>query len=305
MKRLSIMCTGIYNFDTIVQREYPEGPQKQRTFKENELYAGIGGTCGNVACMTSYLGADTYPIAQFDQSEQGFKLKADMEKYGCDTRFVENIPNGGTVLLRCTHKLNAEGEHTASFRATGPASRFARRKHLRAKDEAPAFLEKLDFTPDVYFFDCAAAGNRALAEGLRQKGTLVYFEPENEDNLKKAVAVSDIVKFSGEKVTDTSFCNEYQDKLFIQTLGANGLQFSLRGGEWVKVDPVPVDNVVDWEGCGDTTSSVFICQLGEMGTLKIGDMTEETVKKALEAAVAKAALCTQYMGSLGWVNAKR
>lgn len=88
-----------------------------------------------------------------------------------------------------------------------PGSRFPKRRFLRARDEAPAFMENLDFTLDIYFFDAAEAGLRYLAAELRKRGVLIYF--------------------------DLSFVYQYADKLFIRTMGADGLEFKLCGQEWI------------------------------------------------------------------------
>ena len=66
--------------------------------------------------------------------------------------------------------------------------------------------------------------------------------------------------------------------------------------------PIEVNNVVDWEGCGDTVSAVFINELGKMGLPNMSELTEEQIKAALKIAVEKAALCTQYYGSKGWIK---
>ena len=110
------------------------------------------------------------------------------------------------------------------------------------------------------------------------------------------------MKFSDENVSDLSFCNEYKDKLFIQTQGAKGLQFKLREGAWIHVDPVQVDNVVDWEGCGDSVTAVFLNELGRIGLPHVSYLTEEQVLSALKVAVETAALCTQYYGSKSWLK---
>lgn len=107
---------------------------------------------------------------------------------------------GGTTLLRCTHKKDAEGNHLMSVRAGSPGgSRFPKRHFLRARDEAPVFLSALKDTPAVFFFDDPAARNRALAKGLKEHGSLVYFEPSriasNAD--LEAVALSDIIGSKG------------------------------------------------------------------------------------------------------------
>ena len=157
------LLSGNFALDTIVTRDYPDGfvVGKSNKFTETIVAETVGNTCGNVACMLAYLGVQTFPIAHLDLSEQGVQIKSDLERYGADVRFVENRASGGTTLLRCTHKRDkTTGEHTVSFRATSPGSRFPKRRFLRVRDEAPAFMENLDFTPDVFFFDAAEAGLR-------------------------------------------------------------------------------------------------------------------------------------------------
>ena len=310
MKKTCLL-SGNFAFDTIVTRDYPNGfvVGKTNKFTETIVAECVGNTCGNVAAILPYLGVESFPVAHLDLSEQGLQIKDDLQQYGADVRFVQNSANGGTTLLRCTHKRDKmTGEHTASFRATSPGSRFPRRRFLRVRDEAPAFIEKLDFTPDVFFFDAAEAGLRYLAGELRNKGTLVYFEPESDaDKAKflKAVEVSDIVKFSHEKVSDLDFVAQNSDKLFIRTLGAEGLEFNLCGKGWVKIDSVPNDNVVDWEGAGDWTTSQFIACLCEKDILSIGQMSIENIRECLEKACQTASRSVSYLGSKGMIEAEK
>ena len=307
--RKTCLLSGNFALDTIVTRYYPNGftVGKSNKFVENIFAETVGNTCGNVACMLAYLGVQTFPIAQLDLSEQGLQIKSDLERYGADVRFVQNSASGGTTLLRCTHKRDkTTGEHTVSFRATSPGSRFPKRRFLRVRDEAPAFMESLDFTPDVFFFDAAEAGLRYLAGELRKRCTLVYFEPESDadkNKFLKAVEVSDIVKFSHEKVGDISFTAQYKDKLFIRTMGADGLEFNLCGQGWVKVDSVPNDNVVDWEGAGDWTTSQFITSLCERDIFSISHMTTDSVRECLALACATASRSVSYLGSKGMIDA--
>ena len=301
---------GNFALDTIVTRDYPNGfvVGKSNKFTETIAAETVGNTCGNVACMLAYLGVQTFPIAHFDLSKQGLKMTEDLQRYGADVRFVENSASGGTTLLRCTYKRDkTTGEHIVSFRATSPGSRFPKRRFLRVRDEAPVFMESLDFTPDVFFFDAAEAGLRYLAGELRKRGTLVYFEPESDADKKKllkAVEVSDIVKFSNEKVGDLSFVGQYDNKLFIRTLGVDGLEFNLCGQGWGRVAPVSNDNVVDWEGAGDWTNSQFIACLCERGILSIAQMTIDSVKECLETACRTASRSVSYLGSKGMIDAE-
>ena len=307
MKKTCLL-SGNFALDTIVTRDYPNGfvVGRSNKFTETIVTETVGNTCGNVACMLAYLGVQTFPIAHLDLSEQGMQIKSDLKRYGADVRFVENSESGGTTLLRCTHKRDkTTGEHTVSFRATSPGSRFPKRRFLRVRDEAPAFMESLDFTPDVFFFDAAEAGLRYLAGELRKRGTLVYFEPESDaekNKFLKAIEVSNIIKFSHEKVGDISFTAEYKDKLFIRTMGADGLEFNLCRQGWVKVASVPNENVVDWEGAGDWTTSQFIACLCERDILSISQMTTDSVRECLEIACKTASRSVSYMGSKGMID---
>ena len=82
-----ILGSGIYNLDTNVVREYPDGPGSRR-FTETVLGDEVGGTCGNVMCLLSVLGLKAYPQACLDDSPEGMKMTEDMVSYHCDTRFV-------------------------------------------------------------------------------------------------------------------------------------------------------------------------------------------------------------------------
>ena len=303
--RKSIIGSGIYNLDEILVRDYPAWPLL-RPFTDRPVLEEVGGTCGNVMCILSWMGWDARPQARFDDSPEGLKLTADLARYGCDLRHVSNAPDGGTTLLRCVHKKDADGAHRLACRAGSPGgSRFPRRRFLRVRDEAPAFLEALDGVPDVYFFDDPAAGHRAVARALRERGALVWYEPSRVEGGPglEAVAVSDIVKFSAENIPDVSFTDAFTDKLFIQTLGTEGLRFRLRGGPWTVVPPVHADKVVDTEGAGDWTTAAFINALGEEGRLRVASLDEGTVARLLGRAQHAASLSVGYLSSKGLIAA--
>lgn len=310
---MKIIGSGVYNYDTIVERSYPQGfvVGKKNPFVENVISAEVGGTCGNVMCMLAYHGEEVYPQAQFDLSEQGLQLKADLERYGCDTRYVENISSGGTAMLDCTHKRDkATGAHTISFRAYGPNSRFAKRKQLRERDEVPAFLEALTFVPDLYFFDAPEAGPRALAAAFAQKGALVYFESEgdrgneaNERKMRKGFEVSHIIKCSSSNVTAEQLKGYEQGRLLILTDGDKGVRFNLNNGGWITLPPIPNDNVQDWEGAGDWTTATFIHQLSLRGISRMDQLTADVVADCLNEAQKVASKSVSYIGSKGMIRA--
>lgn len=305
------ICGGKIALDYIILRSYPEGFElgKRNKFKDTLIKKSVGNTCGNIATILPYLGVQTYPIGHFDLSEEGKLITADLERYGADTRFVQNTEKGGTTITECLHKRdNKTGENKVSCRLYSPGSRFQKRKYPRGRDEAPAFLETLDFTPDVYFFDAPESGFRVIAEGLRQRGTLVYFEPEGNNEESKfisAIRNSDIIKFSEQRFPDASFCENFKDKLFIQTMGDKGIRFSLCGGEWQTIPPIINSNVVDTEGAGDWTTSQFIACLCERDLLSLDKMTNDSIRECLQKACETASRSVSFLCSKGMIDAEK
>lgn len=295
MKRYICLGAGIFNYDIVALKE----GKTSRTIIEE-----VGGTCGNVMCILSQMGWRAYPIARLDESEYGLRLKDDLQSFGCDTSYVTNAADGGTTLLNVVHRKYADGGHKVSVRASGPqGGRFPNYRFIRI-DRAREILEAMDFAPDVFFFDSPNAGHRVLAEELRKKGTLVYFEPGNlkEPGVGKCIALSDIVKFSQEAIPDVSFTEEYDGKLFIQTMGGDGIRFRLGCSEWVHLPAVQSDGVVDWEGAGDWTTSAFINALMKADALSAVAMTMDIVSEALKEAQSVAVRSISFMGSKGMIR---
>ena len=295
----TIIGTGIFNLDILVKREYPEWPA-MRPFEDRVVLEEVGGTCGNVMSILAWMGWHVRPIACLDNSLEGQKITGDLKRYGCDCQYVTNTPGGGTTILRCTHKLDKEGKHTMSVRAGSPGgSRFPKRHFLRARDEAPVFLDQLIEMPSVFFFDDPAAGNRLLARVLKERGAMVYFEPSrvatNAD--LDAIGASDIIKFSDENVPDVSFADDFHGKIFIQTMGPKGGRVKYRNRPWATIEGINNDNVVDTEGAGDWFTSAFINALAEAGSREY-----ETVMSAVKVAITTSSKSVGYLGSKGMIQ---
>lgn len=300
----TIIGSGIYNLDTIVVRDYPEWP-RLRPFTDNVSLEEVGGTCGNVMSILAWLGWAAKPLACLDDSPEGMKITEDLKRYGCDCRHVTNTPGGGTTLLRCTHKKDQDGKHVMSVRAGSPGgSRFPKRHFLRARDEAPAFLDALTDTPAMFFFDDPAAGNRHIAKGLKERGSLIYFEPSkiatNAD--LEAVGISDIIKFSDENIPDTSFADAYSDKLFIQTMGAKGVRFKLQDQPWMTLNGIHAKSVVDTEGAGDWFTATLINELAEMRMVSMEAYDRDGLVNIIGTAMGIAARSIGHMGSKGLIH---
>lgn len=298
---------GNFNLDEIKFREYPEGTGHLRRFNDVWVAREIGGNAGNVAAELALTGWNVYPVVMFDESVQGSWVIEDLEFYGCNMRYVSSGPKGGTFVFQaCHNRHQKDGSVKMSHRAVGPQSLFPKRHNLTVRDEAPELLATMDFVPDVCFFGSPEAGHRLVAGGLKNRGSVIVYEIQNavEENkaLRESLAVADIVKMSDEHVTPDmadAFVASNPGKLFIHTLGPDGVRFNLRGQGWIHVPAAPA-NVVDTEGAGDAMTSAFI---DAIQNLHVSGMTSGQVLSALETAGKASAQAISYLGAKGHIHA--
>ena len=97
---------------------------------------------------------------------------------------------------------------------------------------------------------------------------------------------------------DVSFADGFDGKLFIQTMGKDGLRYKFRGGEWKTLPGVPNDNVVDTEGAGDCATAAIIYGIVRSGK-RFGDMDEEDIIPILTEAQICASEKVSFLGSKG------
>jgi sugar/nucleoside kinase (ribokinase family) len=133
---------------------------------------------------------------------------------------------------------------------------------------------------------------------------LVYYEPNEpvDRNFLRAVAASDIVKFSNEKHPDVSFTEGFTNKLFIQTMSEKGLRFKLRAEGWITIPPEHNPHAVDGEGAGDWTTSAFIHEMGHHRMLTFDRIHLPNVTHCLEEAQRVASQSVSYIGAKGLIH---
>jgi len=294
-KKLTCLGVGTFPLDNL---------QEKNGKDVKTIYQHVGGTCGNVMSILAWMGWHTLPAARLDDSETGLLIKADLESYGCDTRFVSNTPDGGTTILDIIHKTGRDGKPKTAYMAHSPrGGRFVNHRFWTLK-QAQALFDSLEEMPDVFFFDRCAPGNILLAQLFHERGVLVYYEPNEpvDRNFLRAVAASDIVKFSNEKHPDVSFTEGFTDKLFIQTLNEKGLRFKLRAEGWITIPPEHNPHVVDGEGAGDWTTSAFINEMGHHHMLTFDRIHLPNTWHCLQEAQRVASESVSYIGAKGLIH---
>lgn len=265
----------------------------------------VGGTCGNVMMILSYMGWNAYPIARLDGTKDAMRIQADMIKHNVHTDFI-STSDGKTPVIVQRNFINKDGVPTHKFESrNGKGHFYLDFKPLTIK-QANSVIEKIDFVPKVFFFDRVAPAIYILANAFREKGSMIFFEPSCRGNnlrlFDKCIEVSDIVKFSDQRIKDCSQFESYNDKLIIQTLGGNGLNYRLNS-EWFHQEPVRNDKIIDTAGAGDWTSATLITELFKDKAIhREYSSWGANIGSALKKAQEKGAMSCSYEGARGMMQ---
>ena len=265
----------------------------------------VGGTCGNVMMILSRMGWESYPIARLDETKDAQRIKEDMLNHNVHVDYV-STGDGKTPVIVQRNFINKDGVPTHKFESRNNIGRFYLDFKSLTLKQANEVIEKIDFVPKVFFFDRVSPAILKLATVFKEKGSVIFFEPSSRGGdvklFNKCVEVSDIVKFSDQRIKDVHQFDDIKDKLFIQTQGANGLSFRLNS-EWIHLEPFMNDNVVDTAGAGDWTTAALINELYKDKEVKeIKNLTLAGLKAALNHAQKVGAKSCSYEGARGMMQ---
>lgn len=265
----------------------------------------VGGTCGNVMMILAHMGWDAYPIARLDGTKDGVRVLDDMKKHNVHTDYVSTL-NGKTPVIVQRNFINKDGTPTHKFESRNNMGRFyldfKSLTILQVKD----VIERIDFVPKVFFFDRVSPAIQRLAETFKEKESVIFFEPSNRGGdvkrFNQCVEVADIIKFSDQRIKDIEQFDGYKDKLFIQTQGANGLNYRFNS-EWKHLRSVINEKVVDTAGAGDWTAAALINELFK-SRKGLSGITATEIEIALNEAQKVGAQSCSYEGARGMMQAK-
>lgn len=265
----------------------------------------VGGTCGNVMMILVHMGWDAYPIARLDGTKDTTRLLADMKRNGVHTDYV-STSDGRTPVIVQRNFINKDGVPTHRFESRNNMGRFYLDFKSLTLKQANDVIARIDFVPKVFFFDRVSPAILKLANAFKEKGSVVFFEPSSRGGdvktFNKCVEVSDVVKFSDQRIKDYHQFDGVADKLFIQTQGAEGLIYRLNS-DWNHLEPVHNDNVVDTAGAGDWTAAALINELyKDKEKHEIFNFTPAAIAEALNAAQRIGAQSCSYEGARGMMQ---
>lgn len=147
-----------------------------------------------------------------------------------------------------------------------------------------------------------------MANHYRDKGALVIFEPSSmgdEKQLRKAVDLSHVVKYSHERLSSLSesLGNAFIP-LEIETQGRGGLRYRWNRSpkdttQWKFMPAYEILQPIDEAGSGDWCTAGIIDVLGHLGPRSLAEDTSSAIEQALKIGQALAAINCRFLGARG------
>ena len=84
----------------------------------------VGGTCGNVMMILSYMGWEAYPIARLDGTKDAKRVLDDMKRHNVHMDFV-STQDGKTPVIVQRNFINKDGIPTHKFESRNNMGRLS------------------------------------------------------------------------------------------------------------------------------------------------------------------------------------
>ncbi|HQQ74866.1 MAG TPA: hypothetical protein PK031_06905 [Pseudomonadales bacterium] len=274
--------------------------------KSNEFnFIGVGGTCGNVMTIMSFLGWASFPISRLSDDQNSRNLLKDLKRWGVSTDYTMLEPTADVPIIveEIFTDKNGNSKHRFHWKICPKCGTyFDSFKSVTLPAIEP--IQSMNSPPDVYFFDRATPANIELARHYKDLGSIIYFEPSakaDPKHLKNALLLADVVKYSSQRFQD-SLCSTYKIKPFIeiQTFGSYGLKFATsRMKNWSEISAFIPKSLVDACGCGDWTTAGFISEICSNGRDNLLRANAEQIREALRVGQAMASWNCEFEGARG------
>lgn len=263
----------------------------------------VGGSCGNVLSILSFLNFESFPIARLGDNDATDLIIEDLERWGVNSDFIEREDKGSTPIIihRILESPENEPKHRFEFKNPSNGKWLPSFRPVLAKN-VESISKKLPKT-DVFYFDRVSRSSIELAKNAKNQGSLIFFEPSSNRETKQfeeCLEICDVVKFSDERIK--SYKQDYkniQTTLEIETSGKNGLNFRYKSDKWTNLDSFSIKKAVDTAGAGDWCSAGIIDYLISNTNSNIENLDNEEVFNALRYGQALGSLNCLFDGARG------
>ncbi len=272
-----------------------------------ELKFNAGGSCGNVLTILSYLGWKSYPITHLGSDEATNIIIRDMINWGVDISSIIQSEAGNTpVIIEIIRNNRNNPSHRFLWTCPNCGAKLPRFKALSKRDLA-RLMNNLPES-SVFYFDRATYSSMKIAEAYKEKGSLIFFEPNrirNQELFSKCIELADIIKFSHDTIgRHKDLFLKTNAPLLIETLGKDGIRFSYHDEnrerrEWKNMTAFCINKLKDAAGAGDWCSAGIIHLLGRYGARNLSGLDDQDMENAISFGQALAAINCQFEGARG------
>lgn len=261
----------------------------------NNAVHTIGGSCGNVLSILSYLSCNSYPILPHVNNSTFELIKNEMLSLNINFEFI--VEKEGYDLPIIIQE-NYNNKHKFKFK--NPIKNSFLPKYKSLSKEIIEEIKSNKLVPDFFYFDRCNSSNLELAKYYKSKGTIVFFEPSKVSypNLfKECLANSNIVKYSDDRFDSLDDYIKNPIPVEIKTKGAKGLEYRINGSKWYKQQAKSVLNIVDTSGCGDICSAGLICYLKNYP-----ELNQINIENGLKVGQTMSAINCNFIGAKTFIN---
>jgi sugar/nucleoside kinase (ribokinase family) len=266
----------------------------------------VGGSCGNILSILSFLGWTSKPIARLSKGNATKNVLKDLTNFDVKTELISRENDGSTQIIihRILKDKNGNAKHRFEFKVPGTKEWLPSYKPLLGT--AVENITKKQANAQVFYFDRVSRSSIDLAKFYKEKGALIIFEPSSykeEKQFSECLVLADIIKFSSDRISNYSeFHSSPIAPLEIETLGKEGLRYRLKSNKnkaWKKITPFELPNIIDTAGAGDWCTAGIINELGYNGAKSFKDATLADIESALNMGQALGAINCIYDGARG------
>lgn len=266
----------------------------------------VGGSCGNILTILSFLGWTSKPIARLSKGNATKNLIKDLANFDVKTDLISKEDTGSTSIIihRILKDKNGNPKHKFEFKVPGTQQWLPSYKPLLAT--VVDNITKKQKNANVFYFDRVSRSSIDLASYYKKNGALIVFEPSSykeEKQFDECLKLADIIKFSSDRISDYSQRHPVPvAALEIETLGKDGLRYRLKSNKskaWKKIGSFELPNIVDSAGAGDWCTAGIINELGYNGAKSFKEASLEDIEKALNIGQALGVINCTYDGARG------
>lgn len=266
----------------------------------------VGGSCGNILTILSFLGWTSKPIARLSKTNATKNVIKDLANFDVKTELISKEATGSTSIIihRILKDKNGNAKHKFEFKVPGTQEWLPSYKPLLSTS-VDSITKKQD-SAQVFYFDRVSRSSIDLAKFYKEKGALIVFEPSSykeDKQFNECLELADIIKFSSDRISDYSKRHPTPiAPLEIETIGKEGLKYRMKSAKtktWKKITPFELPDVIDSAGAGDWCTAGIINELGYNGVKSFREASTKIVEDALNIGQALGAINCTYDGARG------